>query len=65
MRAVLTHIKKAIENGFTGVHVVLDAREVIQAIKGNFDWSINPVISEIKKLALNFAHMEVFFFPNF
>ena len=56
--AVLTGIKRPIENGFVRVHVWLDAKEMVQAIKGNFDWSINPIISDIKKLDLIFAHME-------
>ena len=57
-RAVPAAIKEAIENGFARVHVLLDAKEVVQAIKGNFDWSINP------KLALNFAHMEYSYIPR-
>lgn len=33
--------------------------KVIHAINGDFDWSIDPISEDIKKLVLNFAHVEI------
>lgn len=54
----------SIENGFARIHVLSDVKEVVQAIKGNFGWPVNPITSYIKKLALSFAHMEFPYNPR-
>ena len=41
----------------------MDASKVVHAINGNSDWAINPIISDIKKLALNFVHVEFSYIP--
>lgn len=46
------------EKGYARDQVCLDAKEVVQAVKGDVDWAINPIVANVKKLILNFAHME-------
>lgn len=54
MRAILATIKRDIENGYTSLHMLMDVKEVVQTLNGDFDWAINPIIVDIKKLILNF-----------
>lgn len=48
VRAVLNELEKARKSGFDRLHVVLNAQEVVLALKGNYDCSIDPIISDIK-----------------
>lgn len=47
-RAVLAALKKIRKNDFERVCILTDAKEAVQALKGNGDWSINSIISDIK-----------------
>lgn len=49
------------ENGYASIHVLMDAKKVVQGHNGDFDWAINPIIANINKLVLNFAHVRVLF----
>ena len=51
MRSVLTALEMARKNGFGRLGVLLDAQEVVHALKGGFDWSIYPIILDIRALA--------------
>ena len=49
MRTVLLALDKARRNGFDRAHVLMDDfKEVVQAMKGERDWSINPIILDTK-----------------
>lgn len=50
VRAVLDVLEKVWKNGFGRLRVLLDAQEVIHALKGGFDWSIKSIILDIKSL---------------
>lgn len=51
------------ENGYASVHELMDAKKMDQVLNGDLDWAINPIIADIKKLVLNFAHVKVLFYP--
>lgn len=55
MRASLAALEKAKEIGFERVRVLMDAKEVVQDLKCDRDWSINPIILDVKALASSFA----------
>lgn len=48
---MLVALEKARKNGFIWLRVSLDVKPVVQALKGGYDQSINPIILEIKALA--------------
>ena len=50
--------KKVIEKVYARIQVCFDAIEVVQAINNKFDWVINPIIVDIKKLFLNFMQVQ-------
>ena len=39
----------------------MDAKEVVRAFIGEFDWAINSIIVDIKKIVLNFAYFKFSF----
>ena len=39
----------------------MDAKKVVQAINGEFDWAINSIIIDVKKLFLKFTYVKFFF----
>lgn len=47
--------KKAKEDGFERVRNLMEAKEVVQDLKWDRDWSINPIILDVKDLASSFA----------
>lgn len=59
-RAVLAAVKEGKEKGFETIPVWLVAKEVVQALSGDFDWAINPFVSYIENLILHFAHVVVY-----
>ena len=50
--------EKAKPNDFDRVCILMDAKEMVQAFKGGHNWSINPIISDIKVLAALFCCIE-------
>lgn len=56
--AVLIALEKVRGTDFDRVHVLVDAKKVMQALKRDQDRSINPIISDIKPLATLFRHIE-------
>lgn len=38
------------EKGYARIHVCLDAKEMVPALKGDFDRAITPISVDIKKL---------------
>lgn len=38
-------------NSFIRLHVLVDSQDVVNAVKGDYDWSIYPIILDIKALA--------------
>ena len=48
MRAILVSLLEAKEWGFNKILVLLNAIEIVWAIKGTSDWSINSVLFDIK-----------------
>ena len=40
-RAVLAALEKVWKNGFDRLRILMDAQEVVYALKGCIDWSIN------------------------
>ena len=61
---VLAALKKAWKNGFIGFHVLTDTQEVIYALNGGLDWSINSIILDIKFLASLFLSVYFEFIPR-
>lgn len=57
-------MKKARVNGFTRIHVLMGSKVVLQAIYGDFDWTINSIVKDIKKLVLNFVCVEFSYIPR-
>lgn len=47
-------MKKVKNRGYSKTHILLDAKEVIDAIKGTLDWSINCVVLDIIESANDF-----------
>lgn len=62
--AILTGLEKARATDFDRVHMLMDAKEVVQALKRDQDWSIGRVISEIKTLATLFRCVEFDYTPR-
>lgn len=56
--------KIAFEKGYAMIQVCLNASEVVHTINGNFNWAINSIISDIKKLSLTFVHVEFSYIPK-
>lgn len=52
VREVLAAMKKTGKKGFVTLHILMDAKEVMQVLKGDYNWSINLIILDIKALAL-------------
>lgn len=46
-RMVLTALKTATENRYAWVQVLMNAKEVVQALIGEVDWAINSIIADI------------------
>ena len=61
---VLAVLKRAIEKGYARIRVCLDAIKVVCAINDKFDWVINPITADIKKLSLNFTLVEFSYIPK-
>ncbi|XXG53836.1 hypothetical protein AAC387_Pa03g1865 [Persea americana] len=57
VRAILIALKKARKNGFDKVCVLIDAKEVVHVLKGDRNWSISPIIVDIKALATFFGYV--------
>ena len=64
VKAVLTTLEKAWKNGFYRLRVLTDAQEVVYALKGGLDWSINSIILDIKSLASLFLSVDFEFIPR-
>ena len=50
--------------GFPIVHHLSHGIEVVLAIKGNLDWSINPILEDISSLTTSFELFEVSHIPR-
>lgn len=62
-RAVLATWEKARSNGFVRARVFTNYREVVQALKGDIDWSINHIFSDTKALAFSFYFVDLTYIP--
>lgn len=51
------------KNGFVRLRILMDTKEVVQAMKGEYDWSINPIILNIRALASCFCFMDFDYIP--
>ena len=63
-RAVINTLKKARKSGFIRLHFVLDAHEMLLAFKGNYDWSINLIISYMKAFTSLFYFVDFAYIPR-
>ena len=63
-RAVLATLEKASKNGFDRLCTLTDAQEVVYALKGGLDWSINSIILDIKSLVSLFVSVDFEFIPR-
>lgn len=63
-RAVLTTLERAMANDFDRVYMSMDRKEVLQALKGDQDQSINPIISDIKAFTTLFLCVEFDYIPR-
>lgn len=61
---ILIALEKAKANDFDKVCMMMDAKEVVQNLKGDQDRSINPIISNIKALATLFHCVEFDYIPR-
>lgn len=64
MRAVLNALEEVKRNGFLWLHVILNIQEVMIALKGNYDRSINSIISYIKAFASWFYFVDFAIIPG-
>ena len=64
MRAILSAVIEAKAMGFSKVHILTDALEVVRAIKGNSDWFIDPILQDISMEALSFECFEISDIPK-
>lgn len=61
-RAILHTLKEATTQGFNKIQLLSNAYEVILAINGLMDWSIHPILLDIKDFSfkfegISFAHI--------
>ena len=47
-KAILAALDKVRKNGFVRLRILMDEKEVVQGLNGEYDWSINPIILDIK-----------------
>lgn len=62
--ANLFALKKASCMGLSRIALFLDAKEVIDSINGQEDWTINPIILDIKSQCSGFSLVRFFFVPR-
>ena len=63
-RAILSAVIKAKAMGFSKVHILTDALEVVRGIKGKLDWSIDPILQDISMEASSFECFQVSYIPK-
>eukprot|EP00268_Persea_americana_P008985 TRINITY_DN13535_c0_g1_i2.p1 TRINITY_DN13535_c0_g1~~TRINITY_DN13535_c0_g1_i2.p1 ORF type:complete len:141 (-),score=17.62 TRINITY_DN13535_c0_g1_i2:1004-1426(-) len=63
-REVLAALGKAWKNGFDRLRILMDAQEVVFALKRGLDWSINSIILDIKSLVSLFVSVDFVFIPK-
>lgn len=57
-RVMLLVVMKAEKKGFSKIHILSITIEVINAINGNMDWSINSIVVDILVTSSNFINVE-------
>ena len=57
VRAILIALIKVKERGFLKACILSDAKEVVQAINGVYDRTINSIVLDIISMASNFLHI--------
>ena len=60
-RAILFALKEDSSRGFLKVVLFLDAKEMVDTINGQMDWTINPIILDIKYQCSCFSVVEFLF----
>ena len=62
--AVLCAMNEARAHGFRKPMFLSDGQEVVHTINGTFDWSIDPILLDIKILANDFETADFSFIPR-
>ena len=57
-------MKSLKDRGFSKAHVMSVVPEVVQAINGNFDWSIDPILQDIKHFSNSFDSIVFSYIPR-
>ena len=57
--AILTALKEASSSRLCKSHLLSDALQVICSINGSLDWSIHPILLDIKDLSVGFYTVAV------
>ena len=63
-RATLLVVMKAKKKGFSKIHILSITIEVINAINGNTNWSINSIAADILVTSKNFINVESSYIPR-
>ena len=63
-RVVLAASAQERRNDFDKDHIFMDTKEVVQALKGDRDWSINPINLDIRTLGSLFCFQEFDYIPR-
>lgn len=62
-RAVFARLDNAGKNDFLRLRILMDDKEVVQALKVKYEWSINLIILDIKALGSCFCFMDFNYIP--